>query len=423
MFRSMIFIALILFVSAVANGQGFSSGSTGADGALDLSALSCTTCEVQLPESGILNYTTVNIPAGKSLKFKPNSRNTPVIMLAQGNVQIDGTIDVSAPPSPSTAVPPGSRVPGPGGFYGGAVNQPGFGPGGGAAGGFGGSWVGPLSLVPIIGGSGAGGYATSSFGIVGGGGGGAITIASSTQIILTSAASIKANGGCSFSNGGSCGSGGAIRLVANSINVAGILHALAGSGSAHGVIRLEAPQGVLIFTGTSTPAAALSTINPVVVPSNTPSLQIVSVGGYPVPSYSGTRFDTVDLLLPNQITDPINVVVQGSNIPVGTQVKITSSAISTTGTLQGTLQSSTATLTISNLDRTVGAVNYLFVYATFNPPAISQNYNPKGRDQVTKVRLESAPGARSKFVFLRKDGTEIDPKRLPPAFLQEFGMQ
>ena len=46
----------------------FNSGSTGADGALDLSTMTCpnNTCEVQLPESGVLNYTTVNIPGGSA---------------------------------------------------------------------------------------------------------------------------------------------------------------------------------------------------------------------------------------------------------------------------------------------------------------------------------------------------------------------
>ena len=90
----------------------------------------------------------------------------------------------------------------------------------------------------------------------------------------------------------------------------------------------------------------------------------------------------------------------------------------TAGTLQGTLASSTATLTISNLDRP--AVTYIFVYATFDPPMTSQNLNPKGKDQVAKARLEAAPGAKPKFVFLRKDGSEIEPKKLPPAMLAQF---
>lgn len=252
-----------------------------------------------------------------------------------------------------------------------------------------------------------------------------MVIASSGSITSLSGSLIAAGSATAFQCGNP-GSGGAIRLIANALNISGSLNAC-GYGQPNlvvtcGVIRLEAPQGAINFTGTSSPPAVLSAINPVIVPSNMSSLQIVSIGGQTVPAYSGTRFDTVDLLLPNQLTDPINVVVQASNIPVGTQVNITfgGPGAFTPGTLQGTLASSTATLTVSNLNRS--AVTYLFVYATFDPPMTSLNHNPKGKDRVAKVRLEAKPGARQKFVFLRKDGSEIDAKKLPQAFLQEFGM-
>ena len=79
---------------AASNAHAFDSGSTGADGALAPAANSGVV-EIQLPESGILNYTTVNIPVGVTLKFKRNTLNTPVVMLASGNVTIAGTVDVS----------------------------------------------------------------------------------------------------------------------------------------------------------------------------------------------------------------------------------------------------------------------------------------------------------------------------------------
>ena len=69
----------------------FNSGSTGADGAL---ATTVGTMEVQVPESGVLNYTSVNIAAGTTLRFKKNRLNTPVYMLVSGNVTIAGTIDL-----------------------------------------------------------------------------------------------------------------------------------------------------------------------------------------------------------------------------------------------------------------------------------------------------------------------------------------
>lgn len=416
--RLLVLIGFILVASLSARAQTFNSGSTGADGALNLATMSCPVaiCTVQLPESGVLNYTTVNIPAGLNLVFSRNSRNTPVYMLAQGNVTIAGVIDVSNPASYNS---PGQacRIPGPGGFYGGQPGgQPGFGPGGGTASSPNARWIGPLSLVPIIGGS--GGYS-------GNGGGGGIVIASSTSINVAGG-QILANSNC-FS--GSGGAGGAVRLVANSISVAGSLSAYGANGgfiqpTSFGVIRVEAPAGALTFTGSSNPPAVLSPINPAVVSSTPPSLTIVSVGGFPVPSYAGQRFDTVDLLLPNQLTDPITVLVQGNNIPVGTSVSIgivngSPGATTTTSSLQGTFATSTASPTISNLNRV--AVTYLLASATFEPPPGSAPSNQKGANHVDKVRLEALIGAKLKYIFLRKDGTVISPDKLRPEFLAQFG--
>lgn len=404
--------ALLVF-RGIAAAQSFSSGSTGADGALDLSTLSCTNCEVQLPESGVLNYTTVNIPNGKILLFKKNLRNTPVTLLAQGNVNIAGSIRLNA----------SGRTPGPGGFFGGAAGQNGLGPGAGtqtSPGPGDARWVGPLSLVPIVGGSGGFGVCANG----GGGGGGAIVIASSASISLTG--SILANSDIVCGSG--TGAGGAIRLVANSINVSGgSLEArdCPGCGVAFGVIRLEAPSGSLTFNGTASPSAGLFPINPTVVLSASPSLTFVSIGGFPVPSYAGQRFDTYDMLLPNQLTDPISVVVQASNIPVGTQVTVgfvngSPTATSTPGTLAGSFESSTATATISNLNR--AAVTYLLATATFDPPMGAMKFNPKGPNHVTKIRIVNTVGGKSKFLFLRRDGTEVNQAKVSKRFLEQLGL-
>lgn len=413
--KTLIVVATLLTLTFTAQAQSFSSGSTGADGALDLSTMNCPsgTCQVQLPESGILNYTTVNIPQGRTLVFKRNARNTPVVMLVQGDVTIAGAINVSASSDPD--YPARYSTPGPGGFYGGAPGQDGLGPGGGQASPYhDGKWVGPLSLVPIIGGSGGAGVG----GHGGGGGGGAIVIASSTSIVCSG--SIFANGVF----GDTTGSGGAIRLVANSINVSGGFSAYGCCGVGPGIVRLEAPTGALTFTGSSSPAAVLSPINPVIVSAAPPQLTIISIGGYPIPSYAGSRFDTVDLLLPNQLTDPINIVLRASNIPLGTQIDVkalngSGSEVFTPGTLTGTFESSTATATASNLNR--ASVTFLIATATFNPPQGAAVFNPKGPDQVAKVRVEAAPGAKPKYIFLRGDGTMIEVAKVPKAFLQQFG--
>jgi hypothetical protein len=170
-------IVTILTLPFAVQAQTFSSGSTGADGALNCPPV----CRVQLPESGVLNYTTVTIGYNQFLTFKRNSRNSPVILLAQGDVTVGvmAYMDVSAGSDPDQ--PASGLTPGPGGFYGGALGFPGFGPGGGVLNGdVNGKWIGPLSLVPVVGGSGGAGANCSGGG---GGGGGAIVIASSTTII------------------------------------------------------------------------------------------------------------------------------------------------------------------------------------------------------------------------------------------------
>lgn len=426
-------LALCLWVAATdAHAQSFSSGSTGADGALDLTNTpNPSTFEIQLPESGVLNYTIVNIPMGRTVVFKRNLRNTPVTLLAQGQVIIDGAIDVSATGQLAGGFCGAGfnpiRAPGPGGFYGGQPNQPGLGPGGGISSGETGSWVGPLSLVPIVGGSGGAGAVNNVFG---GAGGGAIVVASSASITLSQQASIKAVGTSDFtcfgffSQLGNSGSGGAIRLVSNSINAGGVFNACNVFGAKCGVVRLEAPSGALAFTGSSSPAAVLSTINPVVANSAPPSLTIISIGGYTVPSYAGSRFDTVDLLLPNQLADPINIVVRGNNIPLGTQVEVraingSGGGTFTPGTLAGAFENSTGTATASGLSRT--GVTYLIATAVFDPPESAAVFNPKGPDQVAKVRVEAVPGARPKFVFLRGNGTVVNESKLSKSFLQQFG--
>ena len=402
--KSIRFLLLMFVCSLAAVGQSFSSGSTGADGALDLTSGDKV---VQLPPAGILNYTTVNIPSGRTLSFQNNLTNTPVIMLAQGAVNIAGNINISASQQKN------ANIPGPGGFYGGAPGQPGLGPGGGVqAGPANGSWVGPLSLVPIIGGSG-------SAGCISGGsaaGGGAIAIASSVSI--TMAAQINAAGGygadgCSYSYW--YGAAGAIRLVANAINVSGNFNA--------SIVRLEAPTGQVTYTGSGT-APVIAPINPEITPTHPPSLTIISIAGYPVPSYAGGSFTSIDLMLPSQLTDPLPVVVQGTNLPVGSPVTVnfsgSSSATSTTATLAGTTASSTATVYISNLTR--ANVTYLFVSATFDPTLITQNFKQTGPNLVSKIELAAAPGEKTTYRFLRADGSRVELEKVSADLRRALGL-
>jgi hypothetical protein len=191
------------------------------------------------------------------------------------------------------------------------------------------------------------------------------------------------------------------------------------------VIRIEAPDGQRNLTGTAQPAAVLSTINPIVLSSAAPLLTIASIGGFAVPSYAGSRFDTVDLLLPNQLSDPISIGVTANNIPVGTQVEVrpvknSSNATFTPATLAGTFQNSTGTATITGLDRT--AVTYLLATAVFDPPVSAAIFNPKGLNHVASVRVESVIGSKPTLIFLRGDGTQIEHTNLSRKFLEQFGL-
>lgn len=228
---------------------------------------------------GVLNYTTINIPAGVTIRFSANASNTPVFMAATGLVVIDGLVDLSASHFSIAAGPAG----GPGGSAGsgsgdgtdGSGPSPGEGglgsTGLGNAGGGGGmasaglvatsrtggspAAGGPaISAIPLIadssggGGSGGGGGGgrnqciggcVALSGGVGGGGGGAIQVATPGDLIVNG--SIRANGGhggWAFANilghagPGGGGSGGYIELYANRIEIGptAVFEAVGGAG-------------------------------------------------------------------------------------------------------------------------------------------------------------------------------------------------
>ena len=159
------------------------SGSNGSDGALDFSSINYTTnivINMDDHPNGIYQYTYVIIPANVTVSFVPNANNASVYWLVQGNVIINGVVDVSGQNANGLVIGFG----GPGGGAGGAGGSDpssGQGLGGGNAGGvggggsFGSSGIGGVSLlfsyfsgsagqiygnsflVPLIGGSGGGG--------------------------------------------------------------------------------------------------------------------------------------------------------------------------------------------------------------------------------------------------------------------------
>ncbi|MDZ4281206.1 MAG: hypothetical protein U1C04_10590 [Hydrogenophaga sp.] len=296
---------------ATASAHAFDSGSTGADGALAPAANSGVV-EIQLPESGILNYTTVNIPVGVTLKFKKNTLNTPVVMLASGNVTIAGTIDVSGGHGAHAGTAgngdlgddgvPGRS--GPGGFDGGrggstdaatAFGGAGLGPGGGKGGitgtdgcngtryykaiggGAGHSGNGsaqtcsaiPLSdsvgrsygnalLQPLIGGSGGGGgKGGGNFGgSGGGGGGGALLIAASGTLQLTGLIYADGGGGglaggVNTGGHGAGGSGGGVRLMASFLAGGGTVRTIGGCLNSAGIAGVGSPYKNVYYNATT----------------------------------------------------------------------------------------------------------------------------------------------------------------------------
>jgi hypothetical protein len=336
-------VAVVMVVSVpVAAQGGFSSGSTGADGAF----APTTSQTISVPASGVFNYTTVTIPSGVTITYLANAANVPLTILASGDVQITGTLKVSGQDGNPTGF---GGIGGPGGGRGGngGVNLSsgtnGDGPGGGkgglvstgspancsnggaggagfqvpGAGSLGGSVYGTKNLIPLIAGSGGGGGcgASNDVGTGGGGGGGALLVASSTTITIGGAGTISAKGGAGGSKAGSDasgggGSGGAVRLVANTITGQGVIDITGGSvggassvgqqGSAggFGYIRAEAfnltgfiPSTINTPVSGGLPSSA--------VPTNLPTLQIVSVGGVAAPaSPAGSFQGSPDIVLP-----------------------------------------------------------------------------------------------------------------------------
>lgn len=470
--RRIVFVLMAAFICLICCSMAFAFDSTSACinpsdtkclGAL--SVVSDTTLEITLPSDGVLNYTTITIPATSTVKFKKNSANTPIYMLATSDVQIAGTIDVSGSDGGTLY----NGVGGPGGFDGGygggtganvSAGGKGLGPGGGGQGSFittapyqgsggggggfgvsgsngggstyappgvGGGSYGNAKILPMIGGSGGGGGAGSSYstylhtGGFGGGGGGAILIASSTSISITG--SIKASagaGGKSSSTGnyagcGGGGSGGAIKLMANKISGSGAVSASGGAGGTNygygggaggaGRVRFETTD-LTAWTGTTTPMTVYSSGIPgSVFVTNLPTLTISSVNGVNVSANPSGKFGQVDINLPTGTTNPVSVVVSGTNIPVNTQVTLSSapeygSATSSTGSLTGTDASSTTTVSIS-LSTTYQCI--LMAQATFAVQT-AMYYED---ERIDRVRVASTIGGQSQAVYITEKGREI----------------
>jgi hypothetical protein len=297
----------MLSVSCV--GQGFSSGSNGSYGPLEVTA----NATIDLPADGVLHCTTIRVAAGRILQLRRNANNTPAFLLATGDIRIEGSLLVKGGSGNSVMGGEG----GPGGFNGGnpasvstspgAGYGPGAGKGGPATSSNPAGAVGPASyatlaggtstnkgatygsalLLPLVGGSGGGGTEGTP-GLGGGGGGGAVLLASNTRIEVTGA--VDADGAGNSTGVLNGGSGGAIRLVAPVVAGNGTLRVVGANGGGAGRIRVDtlnrsglalnfAPNGV-------TSVGSMM----IVFPDPQPRLDIIEAAGTPIAEGSGPVF-------------------------------------------------------------------------------------------------------------------------------------
>lgn len=294
----------------------FDAGSNGSYGPLNITE----NTTLDLPPDGVFHCTTINVAIGRTLRFNQNPLNTPVVLLAQGDVTIAGTINVSGENS-SGAIPGRG---GPGGFDGGFG---GFGPSGpdnrggdgqgpgrgvnaegqrAAAHATGASandrTYGNVLIVPLIGGSGGAG-ANGNPGPAGGGGGGAILIASNTRIVVNG--QINANGGSSPLAGGS---GGAIRLVAPTGGGNGSLNAQGAGGGGNGRVRIDTTDP-LAFRNLAISGSVTRGTRMFALPTGPqPSLHFVSVAGQAIAVDAATG---VNIELPAGSPATQTVVLRG----------------------------------------------------------------------------------------------------------------
>jgi hypothetical protein len=463
-----------VFAAAAQPALAFVSGSTGADGAFNPTV----NTQLTLAPSGIFNFTTINIPAGVTVTFAKNATNTPVVMLATGDVTIAGTINLNA----SDGAPIGGNIAddglpgigGPGGFAGGRGGAPGtppssggdgLGPGGGGGGyviagsfpsgyyggsagyatagpgqasgnpGAAGAAYGSQQLLPLIGGSGGGGGAGgSSFaGSGGGGGGGAILIASSGTINVTNTSSaIVAQGAAGGQNpgasgsgfGGGCGSGGGIRLIGTAIAGNGRVFADStsqqggscpfGLGSA-GFIRMEAEN--FTYNGSANPGYSFAAPGPVFI-TGSPTVAITSVGGVAVPA---APTGVGDVQLPANTVNPVTIDFQTTGIPVGNTITLSIVPANGAGTkvTSGALTGSTSSATSSVQATLPSGPSTLLATVTYTIVASLGNELSRYAEnqRVERVEVAAVLGGKSDVTLITTNGRRYPASREAIAML------
>jgi hypothetical protein len=291
----------------------------------------------------VFKYASVNIAAGKTVKFSNHRSGAPVVWLVQpGDITIAGAVDLSGS---AYDVSGSLAIAGPGGFAGGRGYRndidsgcAGLGPGGGGHSGkqagdagygfsgtgtLGGIMYGNARILPLIGGSGGGGGNRYS----GGGGGGAILLACAGTVTVNGTVRAKGGDGSGWNSlVTGIGSGGGIRVIAN--HVAGAAAGLdaTGGGTTGSVGRIRIEANTITLTGSSAPdytsLKPLDNDTAVLwLPDNAPRIRVVTVGTESVPVDPGNRFNPPgDVVMVT--TDLQPVMMQANNVPTTWLVKL-----------------------------------------------------------------------------------------------------
>lgn len=321
-------------LAGTVSAQPFKSGSDGSYGPINVTENTV----LEMPANGIFHCTTITVAQGATLSFQRNGNNTPVHLLATGNVTIAGNIYIYGTRAAGIVAGLG----GPGGFDGGkaAIGDgilpgSGYGPGGGR----GGvrqnvdrgaapglflerpniiattnvtSTYGNAVLIPIIGGSGGGG----SYGLAGAGGGGAILIASDTRIDLTGV--INASGGLgNIDYEINSGSGGGVRLVAPIVAGNGTIEVRGGNAYAGiGRVRIDTLDntnyGLTVYGSLSMGSMMVAIPNPM------PRLDVTEVAGRVIEDNSGPVY----IQLPFGSDPNIVLKVRASNVKAKIPIQV-----------------------------------------------------------------------------------------------------
>jgi len=382
--RSALIAALAAMTVCASGAAQVVSGSDGSDGDLvefgniviDLSLAPTGAWSDPAPTPGngvydpdlhavVFKYTEVNT---RGVTFVGHPSGASIVWLVQGNVTLNaGTIDLDGENGPATnGIKYLFSQPGPGGYAGGAGPSDGLGPSGGFGPGAGppefpashatsgsiagsGPTYGSPSASPLMGGSGGGGGGTHS----GGAGAGAILIVAEGLISSVPSSIISARGGDASSRAGP-GSGGSIRLVGTTIDLAGTLDARGGNAGGvtggDGFVRLEADA--LLSPGTCFGSSSVSSPQAILPPIDAPVLRLLAIGATSAPPDPNGSPSTIDMVVAND-GEPVTLQIGASNVPVGFAVTILVQQSDgptleyMSNPLSGTFESSTASAVVT----------------------------------------------------------------------------